>query len=1360
MAVPYLDLDVISEIADRNDPHGPLGGLGPLPAAHERFDTPSDYSRFDFGLGDTDIQNLLEGLRERQVAVVTAGTGSGKSTFLPYRLLFPPSDEDLHLTDIGPIVVTEPRKLAAIECATFVAKQLLGSPHVGAGCDVGYRVRGGEAFDAACRLLYVTDGSLINWLRDGSYERFSTIIVDEAHERSGNIDVVLGALKAALSKHPRLCVIIASATIDADTFTSFFGGEEHVVRLDVEAKKQWGYGHPLWPGETVDTHHPDWAAPDGTARRYNGFSLPEVTRLIADTRIREDALPVDQWRQQMPSEVTRQVVALIRGTDWGDVLAFLPTRPLIEQCAGAIRKALSADEVVVYELLASTSPELQEQALAIPGEGAPRRVIISTNIAETSMTIDGVTFVVDSGLICQKRWAVETASATFPTLPHSQDGMRQRWGRVGRKAPGWVLPLYTREQYESFIEHTPPGTLGDNLESYVLTTKAVGVDDPAELPSVTLHGPDESLGAHDAAQREQYRSELKRAKRALLLRGHIDDEGDVTPAGAELLAFSGGPGEGGAMILADELACPIETATALVLLGGGRPLIGSLLRFDPKWPATARDAARRSHEALCDGCRDDLDIALRIWRAWEASPDPKAFCDRNFIDGARLRAANKQRKEKLEFLAPGRRSSLLQPVRPELAERVRVVLACAYSDLTFVAVDAGWQPATGEARPAGYSLATGARGGGRDRLVALGRRLTMAGDNGPAYLSGVIDVDKWPTETSGINALVRACAARLRTPEGLLPEPTEAAEIPNELAPTGSRWRVRLEHDDTGAPEVILDARLQDAPFPTSPDDEVKIEDSKDDDDADVVAAGDELVSLHARGVHTVFGETDEYLDLDELERSAPSDDLAEPSPPSPEQPVESDLVGHVVRPAWIGAPPDEVTAVVQVIGRRNGRLVLRTDAEHGLLAAACSAGAAPGQSLEVEVEEIVTRWGPPYLVARELASGCPVFLDSTDLTLSKHDRRLAECVPVGSRLQVTVEGIDVLEGVLAVSRLPEVARDMRRLRIGVAGGEEWHDAVITSETWNAGYVVVVLVGGDPETGLLHRFSVPQRTFERSGIEIEEGVALRVRLVVEELARSEGHLSKKYPSVPDGIVELAANERHLTWDPDSKRLGVLQPITVGTRDRLAALSDRPAWKAAMRRLWRDSNLVVANAVKPSSTGKQTSRNAKRPSGSVAGAASDPEFAGLPAATIVLTAGRMGHVIGREGATIKTLAAMSGVRRVAKMDDRTLMVVADDEASFDGIIERVRHLVTEAEGTLVLPPGKNGLLIGRQGTTVNALKESAGIRHARAIDNSPTWRITAPTVEAIHRFAQLAAEQVPGTALTAINVVGIEQIERP
>lgn len=222
-AAPFVDLDTIASVLDPDNPTGPFGALGPLPTQHALSKDTSDLSEFDFGLEDRHVLQLLEGLREKQVGVVVAGTGSGKSTFLPYRLLRPPAGAAMKLTDAGPIVITVPRRAAARSNAGFVAEKLDKSS-VGAGSEIGYRVQGEPAYDSGTKLLYVTDGSLINWIRDGSYKKFSTIVVDEAHERSKNIDIILGLMRELLPNNPNLRLLIISATIDEGFFVEYFGG--------------------------------------------------------------------------------------------------------------------------------------------------------------------------------------------------------------------------------------------------------------------------------------------------------------------------------------------------------------------------------------------------------------------------------------------------------------------------------------------------------------------------------------------------------------------------------------------------------------------------------------------------------------------------------------------------------------------------------------------------------------------------------------------------------------------------------------------------------------------------------------------------------------------------------------------------------------------------------------------------------------------------------------------------------------------------------------------------------------------------------------------------------------------------------
>ena len=228
--------------------------------------------------------------------------------------------------------------------------------------------------------------------------------------------------------------------------------------------------------------------------------LQETTRKLLPLRF-TGTEPEHLWKEKMPETLAEFVVKLARGLDragiFGDILGFLPTGKTIEDAVEIIR---AGDRLRRQERVpAALQPpgEEKEDALAARRKGDPRKIVISTNLAETSLTVEGVRFVVDSGLIAQSEWDPELAQGGIPTKQHSQAGIRQRWGRVGRKAPGWVFPLYTKGQFLELPKDTPPGSTRDNLEELVMTAKLGGIDDvldfdwPAafEPQTVSLDGP-------------------------------------------------------------------------------------------------------------------------------------------------------------------------------------------------------------------------------------------------------------------------------------------------------------------------------------------------------------------------------------------------------------------------------------------------------------------------------------------------------------------------------------------------------------------------------------------------------------------------------------------------------------------------------------------------------------------------------------------------------------------------------------------------------------------------------------------------------------------------------------------------------
>ena len=510
LAVPYISLQVIGEVLDPKQPTGPLGGLGPLPVVHRRTTIDVDLGRHEFGMSDSDIIQILNGLRTKQVAVIEAGTGTGKSTFMPFRLMNPPPGGGPPLSEFGPIVVTEPRLAAAKGVARFVGEELcLGHDsrmcmdHIGPGFSVGYQVKGEKYWDSACELIYVTDGTMINWLRDGQLARIGAVIVDEAHERSENIDIILAQLRDRIQQYKHLRVIVTSATLERNFFVEYFGGPDQVFHFSVPAKKAFGYGVPLFPDVAISEdvvarglsifdangnrhEFSGWAKGGPDHEGYAAEDLQETTRQLAALRCIDPVEP-DEWKEKMPGAIAKQVVAIAEGTEFGDILAFLPTSESIKTAITDITERLSQagrrSTFDVYPLLSTTEKDIIDKATGPRLRSDKRKIVVSSNLAETSLTVKGVRYVVDSGLICQPEWDPQIASGSYPTKPHSQSGVRQRWGRVGRDAPGWVFPLYSTDQFLALPRNTPPGSAQTNLEGFYLKLMAAGLDaERAVLP--------------------------------------------------------------------------------------------------------------------------------------------------------------------------------------------------------------------------------------------------------------------------------------------------------------------------------------------------------------------------------------------------------------------------------------------------------------------------------------------------------------------------------------------------------------------------------------------------------------------------------------------------------------------------------------------------------------------------------------------------------------------------------------------------------------------------------------------------------------------------------------------------------------
>lgn len=773
LAVPYVDLNVIGRVRDANCPTGPLGGLGPLPKQHEKGQSSTDLQKFGFGMSDADILEILKGMKKKRVAVIEAGTGSGKSTFMPFRFMFPPDGASFRPTENGPIVVTEPRRAAATGVATFVGENLCFdhdsstcNRHIGPGFPVGYQVSGDQNWDGACDLVYVTDGTMINWVRDGSLARFGMVIVDEAHERNENIDIILAQLREKLHQYKHLRVVITSATIDKDFFISYFGGEEKVFHHVVPEKKSFGYGVPFFSGLEVTSSRIENGfklEADGKSIDFSGWSAfgPEDPAYPPDDLRAEtvkyaklhciDEIPVEEWSEKMPSAVARQVLSIAEGTEWGDILGFLPTKTKIYQAIEEIQSGLAQRglDFDVFPLLSSVDKKIIEKAIAARRRGEKRKIVISSNLAETSLTVSGVRFVVDSGLICQSTWNMELVTGNMVTIPHSQSGLRQRWGRVGRDSPGWVFPLYTTEQFLLLAHDTPPESTRKNLESFCSKLIAAGVDiENADLPaSFEDSGFEQDSFGREAS--ETFKAELSRAHGTLKQTGLIDEHGDLTELGREIERYPGDASEALAIILGDRLSCLHEVAFGVTTLGNGM-LYGlqanCILRTNFDWSPEWRLRAAACHRALAHGCKDDLDLAVRIASLYQTAADGEQWCRTWWVNQTALDEALTSVADTVASLSAAMKGEAWRPISPTLAPKARAILSRAFSSLRFQRINPEQFCAVGDEASVPVSFPERRYGECGDVVMAFKRyRDDRKGSDGGHYISHVVNVDEWAT---------------------------------------------------------------------------------------------------------------------------------------------------------------------------------------------------------------------------------------------------------------------------------------------------------------------------------------------------------------------------------------------------------------------------------------------------------------------------------------------------------------------------------------------------------------------------------------------------------------------------------------
>ncbi len=384
-------------------------------------------------------EEILEAIKSHQVVVIAGATGSGKTTQIPKMCL-----------ELGrkSIAHTQPRRIAARSVAERIAEEL----QVELGGLVGYQVRFTDKVSKQTKIKVMTDGILLAGLQnDRDLKRYDTVIIDEAHERSLNIDFLLGYLKKLTQSRPDLKVIITSATIDPESFSKHFGG---APIIEVSGR--------TYPIEV--RHRP--VQKDATA---------------------EDDVDDSDTADDYIDGIAKALRELEKEPD-GDTLVFLSGESEIRDAQdlleGQITAGILARNTEVLPLYGRLSASEQHRIFEQKPKNVGRRVILATNVAETSLTIPGIKYVIDTGTARISRYSPRAKVQRLPIEAISQASANQRAGRAGRTSDGIVIRLYSEEDYKSRSEYTDPEILRTNLAAVILQAATIGIDNLSEFPFI------------------------------------------------------------------------------------------------------------------------------------------------------------------------------------------------------------------------------------------------------------------------------------------------------------------------------------------------------------------------------------------------------------------------------------------------------------------------------------------------------------------------------------------------------------------------------------------------------------------------------------------------------------------------------------------------------------------------------------------------------------------------------------------------------------------------------------------------------------------------------------------------------------
>jgi len=511
---------------------------------------------------------LLSSIGKARVLIVIGETGSGKTTQMTQYLA------EAGYTNRGIVGCTQPRRVAAVSVAKRVAEEV--------GCKVGglvgYSIRFEDSTTAETRIKYMTDGMLLREvLTDPTLSKYSVLILDEAHERTINTDVLFGLCKAAVLQRPDFKLIVTSATLDSEKFSNYFFNAEifHI------------------PGRMFPVE------------------------LIYSPRRSDDYVEA----------ALEKVMQIHITSPPGDILVFLTGQEEIDSACEMLAEQVDKHQMKLLPIpVYSTLPSELQTKIFQPAPAGTRKVVIATNVAEASLTIDGIIYVIDPGYAKVKVYNAKAGMDSLVVTPISQASAKQRSGRAGRTGPGVCYRLYSEKAFnEEMLPTAVPELQRTNLSNVVLMLKAMGIRDVLNFDFM------------DKPPRENILFSLEN----LWLLGALDDAGDLTRLGRKMASFPMDPEQSKCLLASVDMGCSDEIVTVIALLSEASPLF-----YRPRDRQEVADQRKAQfHSPDGDHC-----TLLDVFKSWKNNGCSANWCKDNYVHQRTLKRAMEIRNQLVKIL--------------------------------------------------------------------------------------------------------------------------------------------------------------------------------------------------------------------------------------------------------------------------------------------------------------------------------------------------------------------------------------------------------------------------------------------------------------------------------------------------------------------------------------------------------------------------------------------------------------------------------------------------------------------------------------------------------------------------------------